>query len=316
MSDHSTLTGEKIVIFGWGAQGRAQSQNLKESGVGVSIYLRPSSEKIPEAKACGFTVITNAGEAAKSASMAALLIPDLEQGNFYSQMLEKNLPRNAAIIFAHGIAIHGQKIAPRKDLDILLAAPLGHASAVRSRFQEGSGVPFLIATAQNATGKAHDRALAYAQALSKMGPFIDTTFEEEVVSDLFTEQALLCGGLTELVRASFDTLVEAGINPEVSYFCCFKELKPMVDLMHIHGIAGMRRLTSDTARYGAVTRGPRVIGKEVRKSLKQIMEEITSGRFSGELSDTDAIESQMRRTKSEDEAHLIEKLHQKLGRCC
>ncbi|MFH0799069.1 MAG: ketol-acid reductoisomerase [Pseudomonadota bacterium] len=311
MEKSTNSRGEEIVVFGWGEQGRAQSLNLRDSGLAVSVYLRKGSPRAAEAGGSNILLLTDPAAAAARAAIAALLIPDREQPAFYKEALEKGLPKNAALIFAHGFAIHYSLLVPRPDLDVVLVAPLGHASAVRGDFMNGSGVPCVIAVAQDATGRAKERAMAYAKGISRGGTFIDSTFAEEVESDLFAEQAVLCGGVPELARAAFETLVDSGINPDIAYFCCLRELKAIVDLLFHHSIAGMRGMISDTARYGAITRGPRVIGEEARRELKRIMEEIRSGAFAREIADRATVEAIEKKAAREDREHPIERIHEK-----
>ena len=211
------------------------------------------------------------------------MLPDGEQPKFYKDYLEGNLPEGAALIFAHGYAIHYKQIAPRPDLDVLLVAPLAQGDTVRSSFENGGGSPCIIAVAQNISGKASERGHEYAKAISKVGPFIDSTFKEEVETDLFAEQAVLCGGVPELIRASFETLTDAGYNSEIAYFSCLRELHAITKLIDKHSIAGMRKRISDTALYGALTRGPRVINADTRKTLERILGDIKSGAFTDEL---------------------------------
>ena len=216
------------------------------------------------------------------------------------------------MVFAHGLAVHYKQIVPRNDLDVVLVAPLAHANAVRSEFLKGAGVPCMIAAAQNASGEAPQLAHTYAKAISKTGPFLDTTFSEEVETDLFAEQALLCGGLPELVRATFDTLIGAGYNPEAAYFSCLKELRPIVDLLDQHAISGLRNKVSDTARYGAVTRGPRVIGDHAKKELGSILSEIRSGDFMTEFVNEGRNGYRVSQLQTEnDSEHQLEKIHRR-----
>lgn len=302
--------GEKIVVFGFGSQGSAQAQNLRDSGRDVSVFVRPKSPRIADVKRAKIPAIADARRAAQIADIAVMLMPDGEQPKFYSSVLEKYLRPGAAIIFAHGFAIHYKGIVPRPDIDVILVAPLAHALAVRSSFKSG-GVPLLIAVDKNFTGSARKRANAYAKAISPKGPFIKTTFAEEVETDLFAEQALLCGGMPELVRAAFETLVNAGYNRDIAYFCCLRELKPIIEIMDKHGIDGLRQRISDTARYGALTRGPRVVAGAVRREMKKILDEIRSGKFAEELIGGKSV---MKDKSKYDRTHEIERAHKRLTR--
>lgn len=301
------------MVFGFGSQGRAQALNLSDSKINVSVCLRPNSPKISAAREAGFNVYTDGAEAAGKATIAALMLPDGEQPSYYNDIISPNLPKNSALLFAHGFNVHYKRIVPRTDLDVILVAPLAHGDAVRKDFLEHCSVPCVIAVAQNATGHAHERAMSYAEGIGGKGPFINSTFAEEVETDLFAEQAVLCGGMPELARAAFDTLVAAGYNEDIAYFCCLRELRAIVELLSKHGIAGMRKRISDTAAYGAATRGPKIIGAAVRKELKQMIDDIRTGLFAREL-----IEDQgqgfktLRDALERDANHKIEKIHKKL----
>jgi len=270
---------ENLIVFGFGAQGSAQALNLRDSGRRVGVFARPESKRIKDINEHGLKLYTDPAEAARTANIAAIMLPDKEQAKFYEKYLEPNLPQNSAIVFAHGLAVHYGLIKPRADLDILLVAPLGHAEAVRNDYLTGTGVPCMLAVDRDASGFATARAHEYAKAISKTGPFINTTFIEEVETDLFAEQALLCGGLPELVKATFDTMVGAGYNADAAYFSCLKELRPIVSLMDRLGVDGMRERISDTARFGAITRGPRVIDSRTKTELLKILSEIKSGEY-------------------------------------
>jgi len=305
-------TDEKIVIFGFGAQGRVQAQNLKESGLNVTVCLRPESPRIEEVRKLGLACRTDPKEAASEASICALMLPDSQQAEFYSRILQKNLSPGAAILFAHGLAVHYGMIAPRKDLDVILVAPLAHGVAVREEFLAGSGVPCAVAVAQDFTGRALDRALFYAKGISKNGPFIKSTFREEVETDLFAEQAILCGGLPELIRASFEILVSNGYNPKIAYYSSLRELRPILSLMEKYGIEGMRRRISDTARFGAVTRGKRIVDSKTKTEMKNILSEIKSGKFIDELKKEIAAGfPQTESSLADDASHDFEKVHHK-----
>lgn len=305
---------EKIVVFGFGSQGRAQSLNLKDSGMDVTVALRPKSSLIPDVKKNRIPLVTDLRRAARMADIAAVLIPDGKQPALYKNVLENNLPKGSALVFAHGLAIHYKRIVPRDDIDVILVAPLAHANAVRENYA-GGGAPMLLAVAQDATGRAKERAFRYARAISPKGRVIKTTFREEVETDLFAEQAVLCGGMPELVRAAFDTLVSAGYDREIAYLSCLKELKPIVALLDAHGIAGLRKRISDTARYGALSRGGRVIGKRTRGELHRILKEIRSGEFAKEIFGGGEKSARLLKKLSRlDETHAIERIHKKLAR--
>ncbi|HQH80986.1 MAG: Ketol-acid reductoisomerase [bacterium ADurb.Bin270] len=303
---------EKIVIFGFGAQGRVQAQNLQESGLDVTVSLRPESPRIEEVRKLKLTCRTDLKKAASEASICAIMLPDSQQAEFYSQILQENLRPGAAILFAHGLAVHYGMIAPRNDIDVILVAPLAHGIAVREEFLAGSGVPCAVAVAQDFTGRAFDRALFYGKGISKDGPFIKSTFREEVETDLFAEQVILCGGLPELIRASFETLVSNGYNPEIAYQSSLRELHPILSLMEKHGIEGMRRRISDTARFGAVTRGKRIVDSKTRVEMNNLLSEIKSGKFIEELKkETASGFSQTESLLADDASSEFEKVHRK-----
>lgn len=303
----------RIIVFGFGAQGSAQALNLRDSGMSVGVFLRPESPRIAPAREAGLLVLTDPQKAAQTADIAVVLLPDGEQPAFYGQLLHRWLPRGALVVFAHGFGIHYRLITPREDLDVALVAPMAQGETVRADFVAGRGVPCLLAVHQDATGKAIGRARAYARGISKTGPCIDTTFQEEVESDLFAEQAVLCGGLPELVRAAFDTLIDNGYQESIAYYSCLRELRAIVRIMDQHGITGMRRRISDTARYGALTRGRRVIDSSVRKHMRVLLEEIRSGAFTQELlADRQAGHPALREAEDRDREHPIEQAHKRL----
>ena len=279
----NTLKGKKIVIFGYGSQGHAHALNLKDSGLDVSVCLNPGSKSIDRAKAAGLNVFTDADDAAKVADLVMLVVPDESHKKLYDEHLEKNLKKGAALFAAHGFNIHFKRIIPRPDLDVILIAPKGPGHLVRSQYEDGMGVPCLIAVQQNATGKAKEIGLAYAKGIGgTRAGVIETTFKEETETDLFGEQSVLCGGVSELMKAGFDTLVKAGYQPEVAYFECLHEVKLIVDLIYDGGLANMRYSVSDTAEYGDYTRGPRIITNETRKEMQKILGEIQNGSFAKE----------------------------------
>ena len=282
-ADLSLIQKMKVTIIGYGSQGHAHSNNLKDSGVTVTVGEHPNSPAWAKAEAAGFTVKPTS-EAVKDADMVMILLPDELQAAIYKSDIEPNLKKNAVLAFAHGFNIHFGQIETRTDLDVVMIAPKGPGHLVRSTYTQGGGVPSLIAVHQNASGKARDIALAYASANGGgRAGVIETTFKEETETDLFGEQAVLCGGATALVEAGFDTLVEAGYAPEMAYFECLHELKLIVDLMYEGGIANMRYSISNTAEYGDFTRGPRVITDETRAEMRKILKEIQTGEFAREF---------------------------------
>ena len=273
------LKGKKIAIIGYGSQGHAHALNLRDSGLDVVVGLPVGSKSRAKAEAAGLTVVTPA-EATKTSDVIMILVPDHIQGDLYASDIAPNLTAGKTLMFAHGFNIHFGFIKPPADVDVSMIAPKAPGHRVREVFTEGSGVPALIAVYQDASGKAHENALAYAAGLGNLrAGVIETTFKEETESDLFGEQAVLCGGAAELIRAGFETLVEAGYAPEIAYFECLHELKLIVDLIYEGGLGYMRFSVSDTAEYGDYTRGPRIITGETRKEMKKILAEIQSGEF-------------------------------------
>ena len=265
------LAGERLAVLGYGSQGRAHALNLRDSGFEVIVGLRPGGKTTAAAMRDGFTVRAPV-DAVKGAGLAAFLAPDLAQGQLYKD-IEPQLAKGATLLFAHGFNIHYKQILPRKDLDVVLIAPKGPGDLVRRQYEAGRGVPCLIAVAQDATGNARARALAYAHGIGgTRGGVLETTFAEETETDLFGEQAVLCGGATELVVRGFETLVEAGYQPEVAYFECMHELKLIVDLLHEGGLKKMHQFVSETAKYGDLTRGPRVIDDHARQKMRRSIE--------------------------------------------
>jgi len=282
-ADLAMITGRKVAIIGYGSQGHAHANNLKESGVDVVVGLRSGSSSVGKAEAAGLTV-QPVEDAVAGADVVMMLAPDEHQSSLYRSAIEPNIKQGAALAFAHGFNIHFGQIEPRADLDVIMIAPKGPGHLVRSTYVDGGGVPSLIAVYQDASGKARDIALAYASANGGgRAGVIETTFREETETDLFGEQAVLCGGATALVEAGFDTLVEAGYAPEMAYFECLHELKLIVDLMYEGGIANMRYSISNTAEYGDLTRGPRIITNETRDEMRRILGEIQRGEFAREF---------------------------------
>jgi ketol-acid reductoisomerase len=281
-ADPSLIQGRKVAVLGYGSQGHAHALNLSESGVDVRVALRPGSSSKAKAEEAGLRVAT-IDEASAEADVIMILLPDTEQKAAYDTQIAPNLSEGDCLMFAHGFNIrYGQIVAPA-GVDVAMVAPKGPGHLVRRTYTEGGGVPSLIAVAQDATGKARDLALSYAHAIgATRAGVLDTTFAEETETDLFGEQVVLCGGLTALVTAGFETLVGAGYQPESAYFECLHELKLIVDLMYEQGIAGMRYSISDTAEYGDLTRGPRVINEQVRAEMQQILSDIRDGTFAEE----------------------------------
>jgi ketol-acid reductoisomerase len=281
-ADPSLIRGRKVAILGYGSQGHAHALNLSESGVDVRVALRPGSSSRAKAEEAGLRV-TALDEASAEADVIMILLPDTEQKGAYDAQIAPHLNEGDCLMFAHGFNIRFGQIVPPEGVDAAMVAPKGPGHLVRRTYVEGGGVPSLIAVAQDASGKARDLALSYAHALgATRAGVLDTTFAEETETDLFGEQVVLCGGLTALVTAGFETLVGAGYQPESAYFECLHELKLIVDLMYEQGIAGMRYSISDTAEYGDLTRGPRVISDSVRAEMQQILSDIRDGSFAEE----------------------------------
>ncbi len=284
-ADLERLKGRKIAIIGYGSQGHAHALNLKDSGMDVRVGLHQGSKSWPKAEADGLKVMTVA-DAAAEADMIMVLIPDPIQGQVYKEQIAPHLEPGNTLMFAHGFNIRFGQIVPPEDVDVSMVAPKAPGHRVREVFQEGSGVPALVAVHQDASGHALEDALAYAKGLGcTRAGVLQTTFEEETETDLFGEQVVLCGGVSELVKSAFDTLVDAGYQPEIAYFECLHELKLIVDLMYEGGLSYMRYSVSDTAEYGDYRSGPRVITDETREAMRQILEEIRSGAFAEEWMD-------------------------------
>ena len=278
-ADRSKIAGRKVAVLGYGSQGHAHALNLKESGIDVRVGLRAGSSSRAKAEEAGLKVLTNA-EAAAEADVIMMLLPDTEIAEVYATDVAPNLNEGDALFFAHGFNVRFGYVQAPAGVDVALAAPKGPGHLVRRTYTEGGGVPCLIAVEQDATGGARDLALAYADAIGgTRAGVIETTFTEETETDLFGEQAVLCGGASALVQAGFETLVEAGYQPEVAYFECLHELKLIVDLMYEEGIAGMRYSISTTAEYGDLVTGPRIITPAVKAEMKNVLDDITSGRF-------------------------------------
>ena len=278
-ADRSYIADRKVAILGYGSQGHAHALNLKDSGIDVRVGLREGSSSKAKAENAGLKVLTTA-EACAEADVIMVLLPDTEQRDVYEKDIEPNLTNGDALLFAHGFNIRFEQITPPEWVDVAMVAPKGPGHLVRRTYTEGGGVPCLIAVAQDATGKAHAKALAYAHGIGgTRAGVLETTFKEETETDLFGEQAVLCGGATELVLKGYETLVEAGYQPEVAYYECLHELKLIVDLLHEGGLAKMHKYISHTAKWGDLTRGPRVVNKETKKEMKKILKEIQDGSF-------------------------------------
>jgi ketol-acid reductoisomerase len=276
------LKGKTIAILGYGSQGHAHANNLKESGFNVIVGELPGGENEKKAKAAGFEVV-DAASAVKKGDVVVMLLPDELQGGIYRASVEPNLRKGAYLMFAHGFNIHFGQIVPRPDVNVFMVAPKGPGHLVRAQYVKGEGVPALIAVHQDPAGNTKDVALAYAAGIgAARAGVIETSFREETETDLFGEQAVLCGGATALVLAGYETLVEAGYAPEMAYFECLHELKLIVDLIYEGGISNMRYSISNTAQYGDLTRGPRVVSPETKAEMKRILEEIQSGSFAKE----------------------------------
>jgi ketol-acid reductoisomerase len=282
-ADVNLVKSKKVAVIGYGSQGHAHANNLRDSGVkDVVVALRPNSPSAAKAENAGFKVLTNS-EAAKWADIVMVLAPDELQAGLYNNELKPNMRDGTALAVAHGLSIHFRLIEPRPDMDVFMIAPKGPGHTVRSEYLRGGGVPCLVAVDQNPSGNALEIALSYASAIGGgRAGVIETTFREECETDLFGEQSVLCGGLTSLILAGFETLVEAGYAPEMAYFECCHEVKLIVDLIYEGGIANMRYSVSNTAEYGDYSRGPRIIDEHVRAEMKKVLAEIQSGRFARE----------------------------------
>ncbi|NBX74794.1 MAG: ketol-acid reductoisomerase [Alphaproteobacteria bacterium] len=313
-ADVNLVKNKKICIVGYGSQGHAHAQNLRDSGVkDVIIALRPGSASAKKATDAGFTVLAPA-DAAKEADVMMVLVPDELQADLYRDHLHAHMKKGAAIAFAHGLNIHFHLIEPRADLDVFMVAPKGPGHTVRSEFVKGGGVPCLIAVAQNASGNALELGLSYASAIGGgRSGIIETNFREECETDLFGEQVVLCGGLTALIQAGYETLVEAGYSPEMAYFECLHEVKLIVDLIYEGGIANMRYSISNTAEYGDYTRGPRIITDHTKAEMKKILAEIQNGQFTRDwMLENKVGQASFKATRRRQAAHPIEQVGEKL----
>jgi ketol-acid reductoisomerase len=310
--DTACLEGRQITILGYGSQGRAHALNLKDSGMNVVMGLRSGGGSFARAQSDGF-VVKEPAEAVLGAAIVAVLTPDTSQAALYKSV-EDNIDDGAALLFAHGFNIHFKQITPRADLDVVLIAPKGPGDLVRRQYEEGHGVPCLVAVAENSTGNALQLALAYANGIGgARAGVIETTFAEETETDLFGEQAVLCGGATELVVAGFDTLVKAGYQPEVAYYEVMHELKLIVDLLHEGGIAKMHNFISETAAWGDMISGPRVVDDHVRGKMQEVLDDIQDGTFANRwIAENEAGKPEYNRLMKADLDHPIEEVGAKL----
>jgi len=313
-ADVNLIKSKKVVVVGYGSQGHAHAQNMRDSGVkDVAIALRKTSAGVAKAEAAGFKVMEVA-EAAKWADVIMMCTPDELQADIYRDHLHANMKQNAAILFAHGLSIHFALIEPREDLDVGMVAPKGPGHTVRSEYQRGGGVPCLVAIHQDKSGNAHDLFLSYASAIGGgRAGIIETTFKEECETDLFGEQVVLCGGLVELIRAGYETLVEAGYAPEMAYFECLHEVKLIVDLIYEGGIANMNYSISNTAEFGEYASGPRIITDATRAEMRRVLKDIQSGAFTSEwIRECKAGQPKFKATRRMNDAHPIEEVGAKL----
>ncbi len=313
-ADLNLIKAKKVAIIGYGSQGHAHAINLRESGVKeVIVALRPDSGSVKKAEAEGFTVMSPAA-AAKSADVVMMLAPDEHQAAIYRDELRDNLRNNASLAFAHGFNIHFGLVEPRADLDVFMVAPKGPGHVLRAEYALGRGVPCLLAVEQDGSGNTHELGISYAAGLGAgRAGIIETTFREECETDLFGEQVVLCGGLTSLIEAAYETLVEAGYAPEMAYFECLHEVKLIVDLIYEGGIANMRYSVSNTAEYGDYTRGPRIINEAVRAEMKRILADIQSGRFAREwVLENQANQASFKAMRRRAAEHEVEAVGEKL----
>jgi ketol-acid reductoisomerase len=307
-ADLSLLDGKTVAILGYGSQGHAHALNLKDSGVDVIVGLRPGSDSVAKAQGDGLEV-TDVADAASRGDVVMVLLPDERHHDVWNESIKDGIAPGNTLLFGHGFSVHYGEVDPPAEVDVALVAPKGPGHLVRRQYLEGSGVPGLIAVAQDASGTAQQLALAYARGIGcTRGGVIETTFKDETETDLFGEQAVLCGGVTELVRAGYETLVDAGYDPRLAYFECLHELKLIVDLMYEKGITGMRYSISNTAEYGDLTRGKRVISETTRQAMKDILGEIQSGAFAREwIAENRAGQENFQRMRAEGANHQIER---------
>jgi len=312
-ADLGAFKNKTLAVLGYGSQGHAHALNLRDSGCKVIIGLYPGSKSRKVAEQHGFKVYDTA-EAVRRADVIMVGLPDMKQADVYAKDILPNLAKGKALLFSHGLSIHFGLIKPHKDIDVIMVAPKGPGHMVRRLYVEGKGMPALVAVARNKSGKAKKLALAWAKGIgSTRAGVLETTFKEEAETDLFGEQAVLCGGASALVQAGFETLVEAGYQPEMAYFECLHELKLICDLMYESGIAGMRFSVSETAKYGDITRGPRVVNASVKKEMKKILGEIQSGQFTREwVAEYKGGLKKYRKLLKAGEGHAIEKTGKRL----
>ena len=313
-ADMKYLKGRTVGVIGYGIQGRGQALNLRDSGVNVIVSQRPGGPNYDMAKKDGFDPV-DAAECARKSDIIIILAQDPLQSDIYKQSVQPYLTKGKALAFSHGFNIHFKQIVPPKFVDVFMIAPKGPGSLVRRQHEEGKGVPCLVAVYQDATGNAKKIALAYAKGLGgTRAGVIETTFKEETETDLFGEQTVLCGGTAALVKAGFDTLVKAGYQPEIAYFECLHELKLITDLIYAGGIQGMRKRVSDTAEFGDLTRGPRIVNDRTRKEMKRILKEIQKGKFAKEFLDDYKNHNKKRfeKLRHADDRHPVEVVGQKL----
>ena len=309
-ADVNLIKSKRVAIIGYGSQGHAHAINLSDSGIkDVVVGLRDGSSSVAKAEGAGLKVL-NPAEAAKWADVVMVLVPDELQAALYVDDIQQNMKKGAALAFAHGLNIHFKLIEARTDMDVFMIAPKGPGHTVRSEFQRGAGVPCLVAVDQDASGNAQEIALSYASAIGGgRAGIIETTFREECETDLFGEQAVLCGGLTSLIKAGFETLVEAGYAPEMAYFECLHEVKPIVDLIYEGGIANMRYSISNTAEYGDYISGPRLIDGSVKERMKEVLDDIQSGRFTRDwVLENAAGQSSFKATRRREADHQVEEV--------
>ena len=312
-ADLTPLRGRKIAVIGYGSQGHAHAQNLRDSGMDVRVGLRADSASRPKAEQAGLRVVDTA-TAAREADIVMMLVPDEQGGDIYEGEIAPGLRPGKSLAFGHGFNIHYKKIVPPAGVNVFMVAPKGPGHLVRSEYQKGRGVPCLLAVAQDPSGDTKQIGLAYAKAIGgTRAGVLETSFKEETETDLFGEQSVLCGGLTELIRAGYETLVEAGYSPEMAYFECLHEVKLIVDLIYEGGIANMRYSISNTAEYGDMTRGKRVIGDETRKAMKAILADIQSGKFADEwITEYRCGLPHFRELRKEAAKHPVEEVGEKL----
>jgi ketol-acid reductoisomerase len=312
-ADLGILKGKRIAIIGYGIQGRGQSLNLRDSGLDVVVSELEGTPNYEQARKDGFNPVS-ADEASKAADIIQILTQDHVQAKVYRESIKRNLKKGKALVFSHGFNIRFRQIKPPKKVDVFMVAPKGPGALVRKMYEEGKGVPCLVAVYQNASGDAIKTALAYAKGIGgTRAGVIETTFDEETETDLFGEQVVLCGGVSELIKAGFDTLIEAGYQPEIAYFEVLHELKLITDLIQQHGISGMRRRVSNTACYGDITRGKFIINEKTRKMMKKILKDVKSGKFAREwIRENEAGRPNFNQILKKEDAHSIEEVGRKL----